>query len=164
MDKQSGSVPTVTKAKPRPKSSPWTDLSSAPTQDHKISRSYGKIFILYFLTLGLYGDYLSWKFSKDISRITSKRSLDGFSFIVLSVLTLTLFNLVYIIIKANQLDKFSSMEETPNRNSNLGLMVLALAIGGALISMVSAFLFFIFAMALFAYIFCLMQNEIDLYD
>lgn len=159
---------------------PSTQTSAALTQTQSHQRSFsgvsippefitipkreqGNVWLLSVFTVGFYGMYLTAKNAQEVSFLTKKKRFDFVSIIILTIITIGVFNVVYQIILGYDLHDYSKRNATKGRNEALHVALLMCNILSLIFAFGSSPFLFIASLNTYATAVWALQKELNLY-
>jgi hypothetical protein len=101
-------------------------------------RNVAVIIVLSFVTLGIYALYLLYRWAEEINRVSGRTRLNGTTALVVTLFTCGLGSLVFIPMYAFELEKTAAERGVPERQANLGMLVVGIEVGGFLLAIATA--------------------------
>ncbi|MBX3742500.1 MAG: DUF4339 domain-containing protein [Akkermansiaceae bacterium] len=98
-------------------------VSSVGSPENIVPRKFWNIWFLTGVTFGLYGLYLLPRQTWEIERITGRSRINVWLLLFLSIVTLSLFGMIYQIILAWKLQGISKEVNLAGRSGSLGVLV-----------------------------------------
>ncbi len=99
-------------------------VSSVGSPENIVPRKFGNIWFLTGVTFGIYGLYLLPRQTWEIERITGRKRINVWLLLFLSIVTLSLFGMIYQIIFAWKLQGISKELNLAGRSESLGGLVM----------------------------------------